>query len=70
MRGYHLCDLCGATKPIKFKVDGGEVVLGDAEMHISQGAKVFAAPNLLVHYIVTHEYQPPEEFVKAVLGRE
>jgi hypothetical protein len=68
MRGYHLCDLCGATEPIKIKTEAGEIAFGDAEIHVSQGTKVHAAPNLLVHYIAAHGYQSPQEFAEAGLA--
>jgi len=28
--------------------------------------KVYAAPNLIFHYIMEHDYTPPKEFIEAV----
>ena len=29
--------------------------------------RIYAAPNLIYHYVAVHHYSPPEEFVEAVL---
>lgn len=43
-------------------------LLGDAEVWVDGGDQVwFAAPSLVYHYVVTHKYQPPKEFVRAIL---
>jgi len=48
---------------------GQELPLGNAEIWIPDGAGgIFAAPNLIVHYIETHNYLPPSEFIEAVFN--
>ncbi len=32
------------------------------------GGRVYAAPGLLLHYVVQHHYRPPREFIQAVLS--
>lgn len=46
----------------------GQVDLGDAELWLpsANGNVIFAAPNLICHYVAVHEYLPPEPFVEAV----
>ncbi|MGF1430639.1 hypothetical protein [Kitasatospora sp. LaBMicrA B282] len=70
-RGFHPCPFC---RPWSRK--GGEegaaravgIRLGSAEMHaFSRDGRVFAAPNLVHHYVDRHGYRPPTEFVEAVL---
>ncbi|MEF9903736.1 DUF7919 family protein [Streptomyces sp. P9-A2] len=69
MRGIHHCAFCGTDRPV---VLGGptldtEVWLGSAEIRV-RGADgtLYAAPNLVIHYITEHQYRPPEEFCRAV----
>ncbi len=41
--------------------------LGSAEIWvIANDGKIFACPDLILHYIVDHNYLPPEEFIEAV----
>jgi hypothetical protein len=53
--GYHNCELCSNA-------------LGAGFFLIEHEGQAFYAPRLLVHYIVEHQYQPPAEFVAAVLN--
>jgi hypothetical protein len=57
-RGFHGCELCGAWAP-----DG----LGSAEIRVEGGRVVYAAPNLVAHYVRKHRYAPPDDFVASVL---
>ena len=42
--------------------------LGSAEIRVlGGGGKVYAAPNLIYHYVAKHKYRPPEEFIEAVM---
>ena len=70
MRGYHYCEFCDAESPIRVAapVPRGYVNLGNGEIHVQGGDGLFyAAPTLIVHYIVEHEYRPPEEFQAAAI---
>jgi len=41
--------------------------LGSAEIRIfGKRGKIYAAPNLLFHYITAHHYKPPDEFLSAL----
>jgi hypothetical protein len=57
-RGIHLCPFCR----------GKNRVGGSAEIRVAGVDKVYAAPELIHHYVVAHGYKPPEEFVTAVLA--
>lgn len=67
-RGFHLCDLCKAEKPIEVAHDRDSVVLGSAEIWLPSPDEsiVFATPDLIVHYVLAHNYRPPSAFLEAV----
>lgn len=56
MRGFHFCEFCD------------EAARGNAEIRVSGAKAIYAAPVLIQHYVITHRYQPPQEFIEAVLG--
>lgn len=72
-RGWHSCNLCDERAPqpgpTSVTVDGADVLVGSAEIRVTgaDGA-VFAAPNMIVHYVADHRYLPPMEFVNTVTG--
>jgi len=70
MRGFHGCNLCSEkTGYLSAKRDGEELKLGSAEIRvIGVDGKIYAAPNLIYHYITVHNYRPPDEFIDAVLN--
>jgi hypothetical protein len=60
-RGFHCCPYC----PVVKWPDGP---MGSYEMEVAYGELKYAAPSLIHHYVVTHGYKPPEEFIAAVLA--
>ena len=59
-RGFYSCDFCkGRDKPH-----------GSAEIRVRGEGRVYAAPELVYHYVVIHNYLPPEEFIAAVLNSD
>ena len=70
MRGFHICEFCDMPRDkVPMAQRGDEVLnLGFAEIRVSsRGGRVYAAPNLIYHYVVEHHYRPPEEFIQAVM---
>lgn len=67
-RGLHECELCRSRDANVARRNEEELLLGSAEIRVAgiQG-RLFAAPNLIYHYVVSHNYSPPAEFVHAVL---
>ncbi|GLZ29987.1 hypothetical protein Lesp02_21770 [Lentzea sp. NBRC 105346] len=60
-RGWHWCEFCGGHRD--------ERARGHMEIHVpGADGRSYSAPDLLPHYIEAHSYQPPLEFVEAVLG--
>jgi len=58
-RGAHKCGICKATvNPY-----------GNGEIRVTgEDGTIYAAPTLVVHYVEAHHYNPPDEFIKAVLN--
>jgi hypothetical protein len=70
-RGYHTCPFCfnlfsGANSGVLAEVNGKQFRLGSAEIRVRSGGKIYAAPNMILHYIKDHNYLPPLEFIKAL----
>jgi hypothetical protein len=69
MRGYHGCELCRRHEPIEMDTGREVILLGSAECWVpaSSGRLVFAAPDLLYHYVTAHQYRPPQQFIDAAV---
>jgi hypothetical protein len=68
MRGYHVCEFCGAEPRVAVSASGEHVLIGSAEIWIPSPdlKRIYAAPNLIHHYMSVHGYLPPQEFLDAV----
>ena len=58
------CPLCG--KRVTTEIDGQVVELGIGEIRIMGDENIYAAPDLILHFIVEHGYRPPKAFIDAV----
>jgi len=69
-RGFHVCDLCSLTDNsiMRATLHSEEAWLGSAEIRVSDGDIVYAAPTLIYHYVTEHSYRPPDKFIEAVLA--
>ncbi len=69
MRGLHECDFCPiADKYVVERYGTEERKLGSAQIRVfGQDDVVYAAPDMIYHYVVRHQYCPPSEFIQAVL---
>lgn len=66
-RGIHVCEHC-SDGYVEIEQDSDVMTLGSAEIWIpANDKKVFAAPNLIIHYVRDHGYLPPPEFIHAVM---
>ena len=54
-RGWHTCQWCAKAH------GNGEIRVTGAD------GTVYAAPILIAHYVSVHGYQPPKEFIQAVM---
>lgn len=68
-RGVHDCELCDPddwSAQTIWPTWGGR--LGSAEIRVRTPHRLYAAPDLVLHYVVDHGYLPPDDFVEAVLA--
>jgi hypothetical protein len=69
-RGLHVCDLCQSCAPTMASRSGMQLVLGGGEIRVfSDADTIYAAPNMIYHYVEVHGYKPPDEFVRALRSR-
>ena len=78
MRGVHYCNLCAPKRERRSCADlvstvvqssAGDYYVGNAEIRVPRSNGVpYAAPNMVIHYVVVHGYCPPEGFIEAVLS--
>lgn len=66
-RGLHECELCATHSSNVAERNGQRLLLGSAEIRVfARTGEVYAAPNLIWHYVVEHRYSPPCEFIEAI----
>jgi hypothetical protein len=71
--GIHECEFCPSSGVSNAAIvhtfaDGERLVLGTAVIRVrSRDGREFAAPTLICHYIKVHSYQPPFDFIEAVM---
>lgn len=73
-RGWHRCQLTDNPDdeeyPVEIQVGNERVCLGGAEVRVvAADGEWLIAPDLVYHYIATHGYLPPDEFIEAVIAR-
>jgi hypothetical protein len=68
MRGYHTCEFCSQAPLIHRLPSGREIILGSAEIWVpaADWSVVYAAPDMVYHYVARHRYLPPGGFLEAV----
>ncbi len=65
-RGFHTCEFCKQCSSSSMCQEEG-LWLGSAEIRVFYQDRVYAAPDLIYHYVLRHQYKPPDEFIEAVL---
>jgi hypothetical protein len=67
-RGWHTCTLC-EVEMVRVKWKGNKFDLsGHGHYLVRDGQAVYMAPALLLHYILDHDYCPPQLFIDAVIN--
>ena len=73
-RGFHLCEFCEEREPMGTTYptgDGGKLLLGSACLEVFDGeGNVWIAPNLVLHYIDSHRYLPPDPILEVFEVRD
>jgi hypothetical protein len=68
-RGRHVCEFCSEEVSRISERNGQRLLLGSAEIRVlSRHGEIFAAPNMVYHYMTVHDYNPPDQFVDAVMN--
>ena len=57
-KGFHLCPFCDKNK--------GRPASCTSNQQVEGNGKIYVFPQLLAHYIESHQYLPPKEFLDAV----
>lgn len=68
-RGIHACEFCRYQDDVEcyLLIDGAKPhLLGSNEIRVPGDGVTYAAPSLVLHYLVDHGYRPPDEFLRAV----
>ena len=66
MRGFNYCECCDEEELV-VAWDGKRRLLGSAEIWVpASDDVVYAAPDMVSHYVQKHSYLPPREFLEAV----
>ena len=60
---------CGVDnhKMEPIRVGRQEFILGKGEIRVIGDDNIYAAPDLVYHYVTEHQYRPPDAFVRAVM---
>jgi hypothetical protein len=71
IRGFRSCPICGESALKITNDQGRSSYLGSAELWIpdkeAEGC-YFATSSLIIHYVMEHQYQPPQAFIDSVLA--
>jgi|ERR1700737_1747052 len=66
MRGIHECEFCHDNSYYAER-NGERLLLGTSEIRVlSRDGAIYAAPTLIYHYMKSHNYKPPDEFIRAL----
>ena len=76
-KGFHACEFCGLSwtqwhddQKDKYGKNAYWASIGDGEIRVLGKSVVYAAPALVYHYVIEHQYKPPDEFIEAILAGE
>jgi hypothetical protein len=70
-RGFHVCELCDFEPDPTFAAHRAAGALSSAVIRVvGRDGRVYHSPAMILHYVKAHGYQPPQEFVVAVMEAE
>lgn len=55
-KGFHVCSFCGGSKSSTQFI-----------IKLKNGKTFYDAPYMIIHYMLVHDYIPPQEFIDAVM---
>jgi hypothetical protein len=69
-RGVHECEYCYPRRSDVGERHGEMRLLGSAEIRVfGDEGVIYAAPDLIYHYMAIHRYKPPDQFISALISR-
>lgn len=70
MKGEHYCEFCpGPPHRHSVTYRREETMLGCSDIQVVTDDAAYLAPTLILHYVVEHNYLPPQEFLDALAAR-
>lgn len=70
--GFHVCEFCSNKyKELRHQHADNKYwgeLRGNGEIRIIGKSILYAAPALIYHYVMEHNYKPPQEFIDAILA--
>ncbi len=74
-QGFQQCELCGLDwgdwyeqRHDQYGAGHRLASIGNGEIRVQGASAVYAAPMLIYHYVLEHDYKPPVEFIEAILA--
>jgi hypothetical protein len=61
-RGFHQCQFCPSDGALFSSIGNGQIRI------MSRDGIWYAAPRMVHHYVVAHQYRPPQVFIDVVLA--
>lgn len=69
--GYHACEFCNFEPDPTFERLRAAGALSSTVIRIvGRDGRVYLSPEMICHYVTRHGYQPPEDFVRAVMDTD
>ena len=70
-RGFHVCEFCEFEPDPTFAVQKAAGALSSSVIRVvGRDGRVYHSPAMIRHYVEAHSYQPPPEFIEAVMKIE
>jgi hypothetical protein len=67
-RGFHVCEFCDFEPDPTFAAQRAAGALSSAVIRVvDRDGRIYYSPAMISHYVQAHHYQPPQEFVDAVM---
>ena len=70
-RGFHVCEFCDFAPDATFAIQKAAGALSSTVIRVvGHDGRIYYSPAMICHYIEAHGYQPPQQFIEAVVEME
>jgi len=67
-RGFHVCEFCDFEPDPTLTLHRAAGACSSAVIRVvGHDGRVYHSPAMICHYVAKHGYQPPEDFIRAVM---